>query len=237
MIHSLANAAAWLCIGLALPAGMAWAAAKPVPKAQAKVQAKVAAPVALQPRQPSAQLGHEKGDTERCFECHGENGQGPAHHSEGIFAKLAGQPADYLLRQIEHFRSNKRDNASMALMARTVSTEDLQDIAAYFAALPPMRGSSGTGSRLNARAEQLLAQGDASKGIAACAACHGEQGRGIAGQAAPVLAGQDLNYLKRQLWTLRDGSRSEVAPAVMGPVARQLSDADIDALISHLSAL
>jgi cytochrome c553 len=230
MFHALANAAAWLClVGLALPASMAWAAAKPAPKVLAK-----AAPALLQPRQADALLGREKADAERCFECHGEHGQGPAQHSEGIFAKLAGQPADYLLRQIEHFRSNRRDNASMALMARTVSAEDLQDIAAYFAALPPMQGS---GRSLNARAEQLLAQGDAAKGIAACAACHGAQGRGIAGQAAPVLAGQDLNYLRRQLWTLRDGSRGEAAPAVMGPVARQLSDADIDALISHLSAL
>jgi len=210
-------------------------AAQAAPPRLARQQQRQTGSMPAQPapaRQPDARLGRDKADAERCFECHGEHGLGAGQME--VFAKLAGQRPDYLILQFEHFLANRRDNESMFMKARTVDAQDLQDIAAYFAALPPMRGDA---SALNARGEQLLNQGDAALGIPACSACHGPQAQGTGAQPTPVLAGQDAFYLKRQLWSFRDGSRRETGPALMGPIARQLSDADISALVRHLSSL
>jgi cytochrome c553 len=61
----------------------------------------------------------------------------------------------------------------------------------------------------------------------------------VAGQGQPAagfprLAGMNALYLSRQLRGFRDGGRVN---AVMGPVARALDDADIDALGRYYAAL
>lgn len=55
-------------------------------------------------------------------------------------------------------------------------------------------------------ASLALAQPD-SELLAGCASCHGLDGQGIAAQQAPALAGQDPDYLARQLTAFRDGLR------------------------------
>jgi hypothetical protein len=49
---------------------------------------------------------------------------------QGKFAKLAGQAPEYILKQIEDFRPGARKHDRMAIMARSVSDEDVVDIAA-----------------------------------------------------------------------------------------------------------
>lgn len=193
-----------------------------------------AAPAKPEARLGDALLGREKGEAERCFECHGLDGEGVAQGPESIFAKLAGQSPAYISAQVQHFKRSLRKNDSMLITARNVSEEDLRDIAAYFAALPPMKASERGANELGAR---LISQGDAARGIPACASCHGEQGRGLPGSNAPRLAGQALRYLEKQLLDFRHGLRREdAAGALMGPIARSLSEAEITALALQLSA-
>jgi cytochrome c553 len=51
------------------------------------------------------------------------------------FPRLAGQHADYLLAQLAAFADGSRANPVMGAMARNLSAQDAQRLAAYLAAL------------------------------------------------------------------------------------------------------
>lgn len=73
----------------------------------------------------------------------------------------------------------------------------------------------------------------------ACAACHGAQGEGLAQTRAPRLAGQDREYLRRQLLAFRAGWRggSDGAGQQMAAVARSLADDAIDAVLARIATM
>jgi cytochrome c553 len=78
--------------------------------------------------------------------------------------------------------------------------------------------------------------GDAAAGkakSAVCAGCHGANGVSAA-PIYPNLAGQKEAYLVAQLKAFRDGTR---ANAIMAPMAKPLSDADIDNLAAYYAGL
>ena len=68
-----------------------------------------------------------------CATCHGEGGNKPIMPE---YPKIAGQPADYLVKALKDYKSGKRKNPLMAPMAQTLSKKDMQDLAAYFASQP-----------------------------------------------------------------------------------------------------
>lgn len=215
---------------------MSWAwpgwAAPPV-KAKA---APVAVPVPALPFRGDAVAGLLKSESERCQECHGVDGQGAGHSNstEGKFAKLAGQRPEYLVKQIQDFRSGARMHDFMAIMARSLDDADLVDIAAYFAAQSRMQGD-GTGA--TPVAQRLYAEGDATRGITACASCHGEQGKGLPGNPAPLIGGQEWRYLDTQLRAWRSGERRNSDGGVMNQVTRSLTEAEVQALVDYLAGL
>lgn len=80
------------------------------------------------------------------------------------------------------------------------------------------------------------AAGDAAAGkakSAVCAGCHGANGIS-ANPLWPNLAGQKDAYLVKQIKAFRDGTRSD---PMMSPMAKPLSDADIDNLAAYFSSL
>jgi len=80
------------------------------------------------------------------------------------------------------------------------------------------------------------AKGNAAAGktkAAACAACHGTDGNGIAPNY-PALAGQYPDYLEQVLHEYKDGQRTN---AIMNGMASPLSDQDIDDLAAYFSSL
>ena len=68
-----------------------------------------------------------------CVACHGEAGNKPLMPE---YPKLAGQPADYLVKALKDYKSGKRKNPVMAPMAAGLSKQDIKDLAAYFASQP-----------------------------------------------------------------------------------------------------
>jgi cytochrome c553 len=69
-----------------------------------------------------------------CGSCHLMSGQS---HSEA--ADIAGQPAEYLIRQIAYYKSGARkDDARMGPIAKATSDEDVRAAAEYFAAIKPI---------------------------------------------------------------------------------------------------
>lgn len=191
-------------------------------------------PVVLPAGDPVA--GRDKAEAERCFECHGAEGQGNGHPSagpEGKFAKLAGQYPSYMQKQINDYKSGVRKNDFMNIMAKSVSDEDMRDILAYFASLPRMKGEGGGNHEA---ASKLFHEGDAARGVLACASCHGQQGKGIDAALAPVVGGQEWKYLQKQLSDWRSGFRKNSPDGVMNRELKSLTDAEIDALANYLTA-
>ena len=180
-----------------------------------------------------ARLGQAKADSERCLECHSPDPHdGPVSGPEARFAKLTGQGPDYMLKQIRDFRSGARKHDFMAMMARSLDDADAADIAAFFASRPAMQGSGGD----HAPGRRLYAEGDASRGIAACIACHGERGKGRGIAGVPVIGGQQWRYLDQQLRAWRSGERRNSPDGTMNAAARALTDSEIEALASYLAA-
>lgn len=91
-------------------------------------------------------------------------------------------------------------------------------------------------STLLVSAGAIQAAGDAAAGkakAATCAGCHGANGVS-ANPLWPNLAGQKDAYLIKQIKAFRDGTRSD---PMMTPMAKPLSDADIDNLAAYFSGL
>jgi cytochrome c553 len=167
-----------------------------------------------------------------CQGCHGETGMS----AEDMIPNLAGQYADYIVKQIRNFRSGERTHQIMNAMSKTISDAELVDVAAYFSSQKQMHGS-GTGD--NPVAKNLFLNGDTSRDIPPCMSCHGENGKGQAPNIStyPVIGGQRKGYLRAQLMHWRSGERSNSPDGVMNNVAKKLTDSEIEALTNYISGL
>jgi len=68
---------------------------------------------------------------------------------------------------------------------------------------------------------------------ASCAGCHGAAG--VSNNPLwPNLAGQQVGYMVKQMKAFRDGTRND---PMMSPMAKPLSDADIDNLAAYYNSL
>jgi cytochrome c553 len=169
-----------------------------------------------------------------CAGCHGANG----NSANAAFPSLAGQHADYIAKQLREYKAGVRVNAMMAGMVAPLTEEDMVNLGAYYAsqaktALP----LDGQDAELIARGKRLYQAGDAAKGLAACAACHGHQGYGNPGAGYPALRSQHAAYTELTLKAFRDGSRANDAQAVMRQIAAKLSDEEIRALAAYTATL
>lgn len=167
-----------------------------------------------------------------CASCHGDHGQGNATAG---FPRLAGLPVTYLRWQLEDFADGSRHNAMMQPVARTLDAGQRQQMAAYYAALPPPSQPAPVASALSAQAVTLARHGRAAEGLPGCELCHGRGGVGI-GTRFPALAGQSAVYIANQLRAWKHGQRPPGPLGLMAHVAAKLSDADIRAVSTYFAA-
>jgi cytochrome c553 len=66
-----------------------------------------------------------------CQACHGLEGIAKLPEAP----HLAAQPAGYLEQELRAYRSGARRNEVMSVAAKTLSDEDIRDVAAYYAAI------------------------------------------------------------------------------------------------------
>jgi cytochrome c553 len=71
---------------------------------------------------------------EVCQTCHGLDGNSPTPD----YPKLGGQLPDYLAKALRDYKSGARKNAIMAGFTGTLSAQDIANLAAYYAAQPPV---------------------------------------------------------------------------------------------------
>ncbi|MBA53907.1 MAG: cytochrome c4 [Pseudomonadales bacterium] len=175
-----------------------------------------------------------------CGACHGADGNSAIPN----FPKLAGQGAAYTVKQLKDMKSGARTVPEMAGIVPGLSEQDMEDLAAYYAAQTPTKGAADPA--LVERGQQLFRAGDAEKGITACAACHGATGKGMPEAVFPALAGQHAAYLETQLKAFRaagredhEGKRRENdgEAKMMRATAARLSDDDIKALASYINGM
>lgn len=76
-----------------------------------------------------AQAGKVKAQS--CAVCHGVAGIS----SQPATPHLAGQPAIYINEQLQAYRSGKRQNAIMSVIAKPLTDRDIQDLAAWYASI------------------------------------------------------------------------------------------------------
>lgn len=67
-----------------------------------------------------------------CIVCHGPMGLAQVPNAPN----LAGQPDVYLMEQLKLFRSGKRPNEVMAVIAKGLTDTDIDDLATWFASIP-----------------------------------------------------------------------------------------------------
>ncbi|WP_199231139.1 c-type cytochrome [Falsiroseomonas bella] len=170
-----------------------------------------------------AARGRELAATAHCTNCHGADGRS---QMEGI-PSLAGQQPGFITLQMILFREGIRQVPAMQAFAQNMPDKDIEDLAAWFASLPP-----GPPDDRNARDPALFAAGQALIGPRNCASCHLPS---LAGrEQIPRITGQREDFLLHTMKEYRDGQRVG-ADTVMNSAVFGLTDADLAALAHYLS--
>ena len=171
-----------------------------------------------------------------CTTCHGKEGRAT---NDGYYPRIAGKPAGYLFNQLRNFRDGRREQYPlMTYLVQHLSDDYLKEMAEHFAAqdlpYPPPQPTAAPPAVLE-RGKALALNGDPSRNIPACMACHGQALTGVA-PALPGLLGLPRDYLLGQFGAWREGARRAAAPDCMGEITNRLSLEDINAVSSWLAA-
>lgn len=169
-----------------------------------------------------------------CVTCHGQQGQGTGN---GYFPRIAGKPAGYLYNQLIAFRNGTRHYPPMNYLVAYLPDDYLKEMAEHFAAqrppYPPQERPAAGKATLD-RGQALVVNGDTSKGIPACIACHGKSLMGME-PGIPGLAGLRPAYIAGQLTRWKVGERKAADPDCMKRIANRLTDEDIAAVSAYLA--
>jgi cytochrome c553 len=165
---------------------------------------------------------HAAGDAARgkllsytCLGCHGIANYKNVYPTYSV-PKLVGQHPEYLAVALKAYRSKERAHATMHAQAATLSDQDIDDIAVFFAGEPMKPGATSIGTA-------------PTKVTELCVACHGKDGVGITVDY-PTVAGQHWDYLERALLDYKHGARKN---AIMPTFVSTLSDEEIRAIAEY----
>ena len=168
-----------------------------------------------------------------CSNCHGLDGNSVSP----VFPRLAGQQPDYIVNQLNNFRSHQRSDPPgyqyMWGLSRHLSDEQIAGLAEYYSKQVARRAPAVD------RDEQKLARGKAifenglpEEAVIACSACHGPSGQGLA--AFPRLAYQHSDYLIKQLDVFQFTQGRPGTP--METIVYPLTGSDKTAIAAYLQA-
>jgi len=162
-----------------------------------------------------------KDKTRMCAGCHGIPDYRIAYPEVYPVPRIGGQDQDYLAKALESYRTGARKHVAMEGVAATLGDKDIADIATYYStAAPQSHGDVDESGRKKAEAS--------------CDSCHGKPEAKPAMPGAPKLAGQQYEYLVHALRAFRSGARES---AIMGAMAKPLTDEDIGALARYYSTV
>lgn len=199
----------------------------------------------------AAETDLENGEeiNELCAGCHGEYGQGG---KQGEYPRIAGQPEQFIIKQMHLFRDRKRPNIPMLeyVDERQFPDQEIIDVSAYLARieLPTKLPPLVEGEKFNAHerlqlTKRLLnigrADGDVEAGRKSynreCRSCHGDKGWGNKKKGVPMLAGQYTNYLQRQVVKYLKKIRIHDEDDPDDELLADFSDAELQNIYAYLS--
>jgi cytochrome c553 len=170
----------------------------------------------------------------RCDHCHGAEG----FSAEAYIPNLVGLDKLAIWKQLEDFRSHKRQSRAMGPIADSLSPRDVSDVVAYYAKLPafadPQDNRIFPQSRPDpghaATASRLVSFGDGERGIPPCQACHGP----VAYRpGVPSLATQNAVYVLNQLEAFAGQTRANDINMPMRTIAALLTDDERHAIAEY----
>lgn len=180
---------------------------------------------------------HKEGIVEFCSTCHGVNGVSTLDHIPNLW----GQSDQYLREQVENFRSKKRHTTFMDAFIYQITDEQMDTIVKHYSSVPDAmtfklqwRGDKWPGDMQ--LGEKIAYSGKLEANVPSCVACHGPSGVGVK-PGIPRLAGQNSAYLVNQMKSWKEGTRPAGAMAIMGPIAKSLSDEEIKAVSDYFASL
>jgi cytochrome c553 len=191
-----------------------------------------------------------------CVSCHGDNGNSMV----STFPKLAEQHSSYLIKQLQAFKSGTRKDPLMSPVAMGLTYEDMIDIAAYYGAqkisaneLPVLdededkkpaataawKKTDGNDAMqaIIAQGSDLYRNGDLTREVSACIACHGPLGEGNKPAAFPALKSQHADYLIKTLSDFKSDARSNNPENMMHMIAKKMTDEEIKAVSYRISMM
>jgi cytochrome c553 len=177
-----------------------------------------------------------------CTACHGLNGNSVDPQLGPV---IAGQNAAYVREQVTRIKTGMRVAPLMQPQVQTLSDQDIADVAAFLSTQTPA-GHEADPSYWKA-GQKLYRNGDAARGIPACASCHGPLGRGNPAAGYPALQAQYAVYTVKQLDGYANGTRytkdaagkAQSGPnaVMMSTVAARLTAEDRRNLASYIQGL
>lgn len=173
---------------------------------------------------------------DNCGTCHGSDGHGK---KEIAAPNIASLPAWYVEAQLHKFRKGIRgahgedlEGLRMRPMSRTIRETDITPIAAYVSGLTPAPEEA-----------ERLGTADVGKNhYAACAACHGTDGKGNEAMNAPPIGMLQSWYIESQLHKFRNGIRGahpdDTTGQQMAPMAKTIpNEQAVTDLAAYVSTL
>jgi cytochrome c553 len=166
-----------------------------------------------------------------CAACHGTDG----NSAVATYPKLAGQQASYTAKQLQNFKDGKRVDPIMGAQAQALSEQDMADLAAFYES-QAVKAGKGDETKV-ALGEAIYKGGNIGNGVAACASCHGPEGKGNAAAKFPSIAGQHAAYTKKQLTDFHKANRENDAGMMMRNIAEGMTEEEIDAVSEYIAGL
>lgn len=181
----------------------------------------LSAPAAAQSRRERAL---ETGEilAQSCMACHGTRGTS----TQQAIPTIGGQTETYLGASMKAYRDGSRPSTIMERIAKAYSTKELKAMAAYFASQPFGRPEQATDPDKVARGEAIH--------MRKCNRCHLHRGRDTNEAESPLLAGQKLEYLRRNMDEILAGRRA--IEIKMDAALREITREEIDATLHFYAA-
>jgi cytochrome c553 len=166
-----------------------------------------------------------------CSICHGLDGNSISPN----FPRLAGQLPDYLVAQLENFRSHQRSDPPgfiyMWGISHKFTDDQIKGLADYFAKQVPKPNAPVDAQQMLAGRE-IFEKGVPSKETPPCITCHGTKAEGVAN--FPRLAGQHQDYTMKQLLVFQVTEGRPNTP--MKQITHLLSNQEMKAVAGYLQA-
>lgn len=165
-----------------------------------------------------------------CSRCHGAGSSPP---TTALTPVIHGQPAQMIVNALRDYASGQRESGIMQPIASDLGDNRIDELARYYSALPPPRRNRVAADKTSPGG-RIAHEGVPEERIPSCLGCHGPS----AAPTYPRLAGQPAAFIANQLrlWKTQDFRVSPQA-GIMAPIARRLTDRQIDDVAAYLESL